>query len=163
MKRFNLGCGMNKMEGFINVDDNPICEPDICGKVQYMDCQPESVDRIVASHVLEHLEVPEAYMIVQRFYSWLTKGGVLFVSVPDTGKICRYIADGHEDEILFLWLYGSGRNDEMSHRWGYTDKTIRKVLQDAGFNQINACEPEGGDSEFRYHGDLLSINLECIK
>ena len=58
MIKLNLGCGNNKFEGFINVDKSGHCQPDVKLDIEY-DLWPwdyESVDEIVAFHILEHIE-----------------------------------------------------------------------------------------------------------
>ena len=55
-----LGCGHKKMEGFINIDDDPLIEPDMVlnlndAKLPFPD---SSVDEVVAFHILEHIGEP---------------------------------------------------------------------------------------------------------
>ena len=58
----NLGCGFNKIkstdtEEWINVDAFEICKPDLCWNLDKFPYpwEDNSIDRIVAFHVMEHL------------------------------------------------------------------------------------------------------------
>ena len=58
--RLNLGCGMNHMDGFINVDKSLEADPDQIVALEALpwpfdnDCASE----IVLNHVMEHLAAP---------------------------------------------------------------------------------------------------------
>jgi len=67
--RLNLGCGNNKLPGWINVDRSPACQPD---EVVDLELCPwpwpdGSVDEILLNHVLEHLgATPERYIAIMK-------------------------------------------------------------------------------------------------
>ena len=58
MKILNLGCGMEKIPGAVNVDSRELCEPDVVYDLEKhpYPWEDESFDKIIMSHVLEHLE-----------------------------------------------------------------------------------------------------------
>lgn len=54
--RLNIGCGFNKLPGFVNVDGDALCEPDVVANLEERwPFEDNSVEYIVANHVLEHL------------------------------------------------------------------------------------------------------------
>ena len=55
--KLNLGCGYNRMDGFLNVDRSSVCEPDLVANLEdtpwpWMD---DSVELVVFNHSLEHM------------------------------------------------------------------------------------------------------------
>ena len=53
--KLHLGCGTNKLEGWVNVDSVADCQPDLVHDVsQPLPYQNESVDEILAEDLLEH-------------------------------------------------------------------------------------------------------------
>ena len=84
--RLNLGCGDNKMTGYLNVDSQAACAPD---KVVDLEIFPwpfddNSVDEIVMSHVLEHLgETKDIYLsIIKELYRVCKAGAEINIKVP---------------------------------------------------------------------------------
>ncbi|RLC84134.1 MAG: hypothetical protein DRJ03_15090 [Chloroflexi bacterium] len=54
--KLNLGCGPNKFESFINIDQSPTFSPDMQFDLeQPWPIDSNSVDFIYASHILEHI------------------------------------------------------------------------------------------------------------
>ncbi len=54
--KLNLGCGYNKLEGYVNVDIDKKCKPDIVANLEKkLPFKSSSVDEIIMFHSLEHL------------------------------------------------------------------------------------------------------------
>jgi predicted SAM-dependent methyltransferase len=84
--KINLGCGFNKMPGYVNVDKEAMCEPD---QVVDMEKLPwpwpdNSVEEIVASHSLEHVgATSELYLgIIKEMYRVCKPGALIKIAVP---------------------------------------------------------------------------------
>ena len=83
--KLNLGCGYNKLDGYINVDHDPNCKPDIVADLeQPLPFEDSSVDEIVMVHILEHLgQSTETYFKVwKELYRILKNEGVIKITVP---------------------------------------------------------------------------------
>jgi len=161
--KLNLGCGKNKRDGYVNIDSRPELNPDICEYLWDLEYEPESVDEIYISHALEHVNISTARRLLLRFHKWLKLGGHLFIAVPNLTLLGKLISEGNEDEILFKWIFGSGYEGPTSHKWGFTENTLKKKLKRAGFKIIGYFPPQNDDSGFQYKGQYLSLNLECQK
>ncbi len=163
--RLNLGCGDSHLKGFINIDCRSEVNPDICSRIEDLDYITESIKEIYASHVLEHTNYRTIKHLLNRFYSWLEHGGKLFVAVPNMVVLGDLLDKGYNDEILFNWIFG---RDDISpahgHKWGFTDWTLRRELISAGFQVVRYFNsPYEDDSKYRFYGNPLSLNLECVK
>lgn len=83
--KLNLGCGYNKLPGYINVDHDPICKPDVVADLEAtLPFEANTVDEIVLHHVLEHLgQTTETYFSVwKEFYRILKDQAVIKITVP---------------------------------------------------------------------------------
>ena len=82
--RLNLGCGMNLLPGFINVDK--FGSPDIQHDLERFPWPwpDNSVEHIVMNHVLEHLgQTTEIYFnIIRELYRICQDGGRIYITVP---------------------------------------------------------------------------------
>ena len=84
--KLNLGCGHNRLEGYVNVDKQPACMPDELVDLErfpwpYPD---NSVDKIVLNHVLEHLgaDTETFFRIVKELYRVSKSGAAIHINVP---------------------------------------------------------------------------------
>lgn len=79
--RLHLGCGRHHRPGFVNVDARPVPAADMVLDLEGPWPWPDdSVDEIVAHHVLEHLMDLPAFM--DKAHRVLRPGGALDVRVP---------------------------------------------------------------------------------
>jgi len=84
--KLNLGCGFDRREGYINVDNQLLCEPDTLADLEVFPWpfETSSATEILLSHVLEHLgEHRETYLkIIQELYRVSAPNAVIKISVP---------------------------------------------------------------------------------
>ncbi len=83
--KLNLGCGYNKLAGYVNVDKDRRCKPDVVADLEKpLPFKDNSVSEIVLVHVLEHLgQDTKTYLNVwKEFYRVLKDQGVIKITVP---------------------------------------------------------------------------------
>ena len=84
--KLNLGCGFQRLPGFVNVDSHAECEPDqVVDLEQFPWPWPDdSVDKIHLSHVLEHLgATPDVYLnIIREMFRVCRPNARITVIVP---------------------------------------------------------------------------------
>ena len=83
--KLNLGCGYNKLEGYINVDNDLRCNQDIVADLEErFPFEDGSVEEIVMFHVLEHVgqDTKTYFNIWKEFYRVLKDQGVIKITVP---------------------------------------------------------------------------------
>ena len=104
MKLLNLGCGGNRpiAKHWVNIDNLHALFPDkTMPERQHMDTEPNylnadltngipledaSVDGILCSHILEHLDCHESIRLLRECLRVLKADGVLRISLPDPKK-----------------------------------------------------------------------------
>lgn len=112
-KRVNMGCGEKYMDGWINIDHNPRMKTDILFDFEDL---PEkklpignnTVDEILAQHVIEHLW--ELIPFMNECYRILKPTGILKIISPRA-----------DSQGLFL---------DPTHKHGYWPDTFRLYFRD---------------------------------
>ena len=100
-KKLNLGSGGHKKEGFINLDWNPIDNPDVAhdlNKLPYP-FPDDSFDYIEALHVLEHLDKP--FLVMRELHRILVPGGKLSIRVPHFSRGFPPAEHSHGFDVTF--------------------------------------------------------------
>ena len=154
MLKLNLGCGLNKYDGYVNVDHSAALGPDIVWDLEQMPWpwEDSSVDEILMEHVLEHLgETSSQYLkIWQEIYRVGKDGCAVRIMVPH-------------------WTHDNFHNDP-THQRPVTPEGIE--LFDQARNVRDAQKGERGsklglilgidisldpkDVEFFYSGDVVA-------
>jgi len=85
--KLNLGSGSKKLDGWINIDIDPECEPDLLLDVtggfrfHYDD---DSVDEVRAFDFLEHIPLGKTIFVIDEIWRILKPGGRFEHSTPST-------------------------------------------------------------------------------
>jgi hypothetical protein len=84
--KLNLGCGQNKLPGYVNVDSQPAAAPDVNWDLEVMPWPwaAGEVKEVVMNHVLEHLGADPAVFIgiFRELYRVCAPGAVVKIAVP---------------------------------------------------------------------------------
>lgn len=189
----NIGCADRVADGWMNLDSSPTLRistipavgkllvraagrPTTFDNVVYGDIvrglkmDQDSCDLVFASHVLEHLTMPDFDLALQNIYVYLRPGGLLRVLVPDL----RYYIERYQSELedaatsgeaatQFMTLSGVGGvgsrrslarrlHEALSnarHQTMWDEPSLRAALARHGFKNIRACGyGEWGDERF---------------
>jgi SAM-dependent methyltransferase len=162
--RLNLGCGPAPAAGWLNADKQPYAGLDACGDLcAGLSLASESIDTIVAMHVLQDLpwgDLPAALAEMRRL---LKPGGVLRLGLPDLDRAIDayrrgdaayfFVPDDDARSVgaklvtQIIW-YGSVRTP-------FTFDFAREVLERARFRAIARC-----DFGCTQHGDAGIVELD---
>jgi hypothetical protein len=84
--KLNLGCGHNKLAGYINVDSAPECQPDLVCNLDHTPWpwQDSSVAQVVLFHALEHMGATSSgfFALMQELYRVCQPGAIVKITVP---------------------------------------------------------------------------------
>ena len=124
MKILDLGCGDNKVEGAIGLDNIALSEVDIVHDLLHFPypIKANSFDTIYLRHVIEHFNIDKINNIMNECYRILKKDGQLFINVPHVFSIAAFTDPTHKQYFTF----GSG------YFWG-------KKYQKSYYSDIDSC------------------------
>ena len=108
--RLNLGCGFNKVDGFVNVDREDECAPDLVFDLESFPWPwgTNSVEEVHFTHSLEHLgQGTDTFrQIMQELYRVCTDGAIVLVEAPWPLHI-EYLSDPTHVRPLTPSLFGT--------------------------------------------------------
>ena len=133
--KLHLGCGTNKLSGWINIDSVKACEPDLVHDItKPLPYADQAVDEILAEDLLEHFDKYMRFVVFGDWARVLKIGGRLTVQVPNFKKILfRYFKFGYDNFVDFIFGENMWRSDVYighfgNHKWGYCEKTLKEFV-----------------------------------
>lgn len=145
VKILNLGCGVNKIDGCVNVDKLPDAKADVEADILELSkhFENESVDTIYLFHVIEHIPDRKHHTLISQIWDVLKPGGRFIVSYPEFKTIAQYYAENKWGMRDFWRMALYGRQD---HEWDYhvalmDTPFFKTYLEEEGFVDFEVgCE-----------------------
>ena len=101
--KLNLGCGNKKIDGFINIDQAKMCNPDLCLNLEDTPYpfDTSTVQYIRMDSVLEHLPVspPDFFRILRELHRICINGAILDVFCPHPFHRWQIVDFTHQKSI----------------------------------------------------------------
>jgi SAM-dependent methyltransferase len=154
--QLHIGCGTGTLPGWVNIDIHPA--PLAMNVLRGLPFAAGSARLVFVSHFLEHLFFPrDVRPFLAELRRVLAPGGVVRIVVPDIEQcIEAYVTDdraffGSRRETWSWWPENPTRLEDFlgyagagaepaylfeSHKYGYDFETLRRTLEDAGFDSI---------------------------
>jgi predicted O-linked N-acetylglucosamine transferase (SPINDLY family) len=137
------------------LDIDPKGNPDVvCDARDLTDLPGADYDSVYCSHNLEHYYRHDVEKVLAGFLHILRDDGFAYIRVPDMGALMQTVAQRDLDIDDFLYqspagpitvcdvIYGYGEeietsgNDFYAHKTGFTQKSLRTILLNAGFSFV---------------------------
>lgn len=120
MVKLDIGCGKNKRDGFIGVDQYPMEGVDIVHDVRKAwPWDSNSVDEVNCSHFLEHLTAGERVHFFNELHRVLKTGAKATVTTPHWASNRAYGDPTHQwppvAEMAFYYLSKDWRTTQAPH------------------------------------------------
>ena len=83
--KLNLGCGSRRIEGYVNVDKEPLVKPDVVADLGVGEPWPwadSAVDEVLAEHILEHLHVDQFMWFMRELHRVCKPGAKVNILLP---------------------------------------------------------------------------------
>lgn len=148
--KLNLGCGDKILEGYVNVDivnERGGLQPDVVCDIKNLKIfENESVDEIMAIHVVEHFWRWEITDVIKEWIRVLKPNGKLILECPNLLSACKELVkdpinyskpDKNGQRSMWVFYGDPGWKDPlMMHKWGYTPHSLAQLLYDCGLREI---------------------------
>jgi Methyltransferase domain len=149
-RRLNLGCGDKILDGYVNVDvvaSRAGRSPDVmCDLRDLHPFESDSVDEVLAVHVVEHFWRWEVLAVLKEWARVLRPGGRMVLECPNLLTACEELlrnpeasaGTGMEAQRTMWVFYGDPRWQDplMTHRWNYTPQSLTALMEEAGLVNV---------------------------
>jgi len=142
--KLHLGCGQRYFEGYVNID-YPLTEhsvqqtsvADEFANLLELKYAVATVDEVRLHHVFEHFSRATASAMLSGWNSWLKKGGIVHIEVPDfekTGKVALgRFTNKKAKAVALRHIFGSQEAHWALHFEGYTPASLSAFIELYGF------------------------------
>jgi SAM-dependent methyltransferase len=164
MKKLNLGCADWKLPGWDNID-----LPQVDLGVFPWPWVDNSIDEILASHILEHFTRADGKRFLAECWNILRPGGALYIAVPDLDKFIECHLSGDFAPLGgYRWtdlnhLMGGDKSDlrpEWRHKYMYSFDSLSFALLQLDFELITRRGMEEFDNPAY---KAISLYMSAIK
>lgn len=135
--KLNVGCGYDKREGYLNVDVDPACAPDLLiVNGDYSAIPRKYFNEVLAKDVLEHIHHWETLHVLLDFADYLVDGGKLVVETSSIVHLAAKLQATRRFNEQWSWtvcLFGNQQHPGDCHYAGFTEVTLQTLLIAAGF------------------------------
>jgi predicted SAM-dependent methyltransferase len=165
VRKLHIGCGSNVISGWLNADYYPkspnILHLDATRPFSLLESR--SFDYVFSEHMIEHVPYRAGSQMIAECYRILKPDGKLRISTPDLSfLIDLYRSDKSELQQQYVAWASSRINwapyqdetfviNNFVRNWGhsfiYDEKTLRAMMEAAGFKNVSRCGLAHSDDE----------------
>lgn len=158
--RLHLGCGPLHYEGWINIDKNPKCNPNIVADIKQIREYFEKgiIEEIMIIHTIGYLTRYQALKFFKDCFDLLKPGGRLIVETPDLEKTMKLYPSNKFEYTRVIYGYDNANDPSetpATYLWGWTGETIKEEMEKIGF-AVSIMKPQT-------HNPDRDVRIEAIK
>lgn len=150
--RLNIGGGDPKSDTYVDRKGYVLIDRSVGKEAYPLDYPDESVDEIVASHILEHFPYEDVQKVLNDWVRTLKPGGLLKLAVPDLAWILEHYGKQHNFNLQGF-IYGGHLDENDHHKAAFDTDSVREMLANAGLQRL-----AGWESDVK---DCASLPLSC--
>jgi predicted SAM-dependent methyltransferase len=135
--RLHVGCGTQRLEGWINVDIRLSPQVDVVSDVT-RGLHFLEANVIYAEHFLEHLTVPQAVGFLGECHRVLTHNGILRLSTPNLDWVWQthYGFHGNDEQRMSMAVSLNRAFCGWGHKFLWNRSALDRLLLACGFTDI---------------------------
>lgn len=160
--RLYLGCGVKRIDGFINIDGVMTDAADRVMNVLDLDFPANTVDEIYSSHMIEHLTSEQFDVALQNWYTILKPGGLMTLRCPNFNFVLDHYFLGksepdrwkHIPNIFGPTSHGPSLYNQ--HKNAFSVWRLRDILEKHGFDIIE-CHTCTGRNNKLDNSDVFCV------
>lgn len=181
--KINFGSGTFPLPGWVNVDSDPTCSPDVLADLGTFPLPfPDGCARYLHSEdFFDQLPVETAYAFLRECHRILAPGGVMRLLTPDLHRLADLYVRG-DPELMRLWTSYVGlplrtgslceiMNLAMSlggHTFMWDAPTLIRALAECGFEARPVRSGESAEAALRgidqrNPGNSVSMFFDCYR
>ncbi len=155
--KLNIGCGYNRLEGWVNLDSNSDSAADRLMPAHDLAFPPASVSEIKALQLVEHLGFFRTRFFLSECWRVLVSGGSLTLETPHIEKAFGIFLNGDRraKEAALGWIYGS-ETPGMNHLYCFPGDLLAGILVETGFEVKNL-------SDYEFQPYRPALRIEALK
>ena len=135
--KINIGSGYKRIEGFVNVDDDSLVEPDYLVNIEaaILPFEDNSVSEVRAHHILEH--IGDGFIpLMQELYRVCKHGAILDIVVPHHQHDNFYSDPTHKRPITVGGMYMFCQKTNKEHIAEYGSSSGMGLKYNVDFEMI---------------------------
>jgi len=180
--KISLGAGGVRLDGWVHVDFDPSCRPDIRADLSApLPFSDASVDFLQSEDFIGQLTFESAQDFLSECYRVLKPGGALRLLTPDLGLLVQ-MYQARDPRLKTLWDREvgipllTGTLGELVHKAltfadqqsFYDEETLRALLEPIGFEVFRAAYAESQFAalrgiDWRSPDNAISLYLDCLR
>jgi predicted SAM-dependent methyltransferase len=173
-RKLHIGCGLNKLKGYINVDITPLEGCDVVMDATDLCLVPaDSIEEIKMQNVFEHFYRNQQNQALSEYRRVLQKGGKLIIEgLPNFDAIIRAYLDKEKGVVgpvfdlfnVYRLTHGEPEQGDASnmvpqlHKDIFTKNSIKTLLEETGFS-VESIE----DQKFCNEKNFLCMKVVGVK
>ena len=145
--KLHLGSGSEPRQGWVNIDANAACAPDIVASVEDLPMFEDGCAATIEScHLFEHLTLTQARTALREWRRILMPGGELCLELPNLARAVELSGtqvDGYDFGMVSMFGYPplvDQQGNGQVHKWGWTPESLYAELEAAGFENIQRVD-----------------------
>lgn len=135
--RVELASGERPFDGYFHCDMRLLESTDLVCKVEVLPFADNSLEELLASHIIEHFSYREIEWVLEEWFRVLRPGGAILIITPNFGYIAHGYAEGWMDYTESRnRMFGGQDYPGNFHHTMFDSPSMGKALEKVGFRNI---------------------------